>query len=114
MKPIVILESPYSSAFPELARRNQRYARACLLDALYRGEAPMASHLLYTLVLDDSNPIERELGMDAGFGFYPMASICAVYTDLGMSDGMRKGVEHAKKHGLPIEMRKVPEWDGRD
>jgi hypothetical protein len=34
-------------------RRNIRYAQLCVLDCLQRGEAPFASHLLYTQVLDD-------------------------------------------------------------
>ena len=36
------------------------YARACLRDSLLRGEAPIASHLLYTqpvASLDDSDPV---------------------------------------------------------
>ncbi len=43
----VILESPYGGT-PEEVERNVKYARACLRDCLLRGEAPFASHLLYT------------------------------------------------------------------
>ena len=40
----VIIESPYAG----FVKRNEDYARECLRDSLMRGEAPIASHLLYT------------------------------------------------------------------
>ncbi|MEK7211264.1 MAG: hypothetical protein AAB731_01390 [Patescibacteria group bacterium] len=40
----VILESPFSGD----VKRNIAYARACIRDCLRRGEAAIASHLLYT------------------------------------------------------------------
>lgn len=48
----VIVESPYAGDI----ERNMRYLRACLADCLRRGEAPFASHAIYTQpgVLDDS------------------------------------------------------------
>lgn len=57
----VLIESPYAGD----VARNERYARACLADSLARGEAPFASHLLYTQpgVLDDTNPHEHAAGM---------------------------------------------------
>lgn len=58
----VVLESPLSGDF-EL---NQRYARWCMLECLRRGEAPFASHLLYTQCLDDLVEKERDLGILAG------------------------------------------------
>lgn len=61
----VIVESPLSGDFA----RNQRYARWCMLDCLKRGEAPFASHLLYTQCLDDRKPKQRELGIVAGFAW---------------------------------------------
>lgn len=60
----VVVESPYAGN----VERNLAYARACLHDCLLRGEAPIASHLLYTQpgVLDDDRPEERKLGIEAG------------------------------------------------
>src|SRR5262249_60292240 len=45
------------------------YPRRWLRDCLQRGEAPLASHLLYTQtgVLDDGIAAERALGIQAGF-----------------------------------------------
>ena len=41
---LVILESPYAGD----VAANVKYARRCVRDSLSRGEAPIASHLLYT------------------------------------------------------------------
>lgn len=40
----VVLESPFAGD----VERNVRYAKACIRDCLSRGEAPIASHLLFT------------------------------------------------------------------
>lgn len=102
-KPLVIIESPFSGDVV----RNTEYARACLLDSLRRGEAPFASHLLHTQVLDDLRPDERELGIEAGLAWYRVAEKCVVYGDRGINGGMIKGIERAKRFGVPIEFRNV-------
>ena len=43
---MVVLESPYSGDI----KGNTKYARMALRDSLARGEAPIASHLLYILI----------------------------------------------------------------
>ena len=56
MNNLVLLESPYAGDI----EANLSYARACMRDCFERGEAPFASHLLYTQmgVLDDTIPAE--------------------------------------------------------
>ena len=105
---VVILESPYAGK----VKLNTRYARACLADCLKRGEAPFASHLLYTQpgVLDDNDPEERERGIRAGFEYRSVATMTVVYTDLGTSSGMRYGISHAAQDGQPIEYRTLPDF----
>lgn len=93
-------------------RRNLSYARACMKDCLQRGEAPFASHLLYTQegVLDDTVPEEREWGIQAGFAWRQVAQKTVVYTDLGISKGMQYGIDDAAKRGSPVEFRTLPGW----
>lgn len=100
---LVIIESPYAGD----VETNTEYARACLKDCLERGEAPIASHLLYTQpgVLDDTIPEERAKGIEAGLLWGRHASKTVVYIDLGISEGMRKGIERAQKEGRTIEYR---------
>jgi len=97
----VIIESPYAGDIP----KNLAYARECLKDSLNRCEAPIASHLLYTQVLDDSTPAERARGMEAGFEWGRHAQLVAVYTDYGISKGMQEGILRATDNGTPIVYR---------
>lgn len=109
MTHLVILESPFAAADNALIEENVRYARACLRDSLYRNEAPIASHLLYTQpgVLDDTNPVERQMGISAGLAWRAVAEYSVVYTDLGISKGMKFGIEAAEGSGRPVKYRKL-------
>lgn len=101
----VILESPYAG---DIAA-NIAYARQAMRDSLFRGEAPLASHLLYTQVgiLDDALPEDRSHGILAGHEWIPFAEAMVVYMDLGFSEGMLLGIDRAKSHGLQIEFRRL-------
>lgn len=105
----VILETPYAGD----VERNVRFARACMRDCLLRGEAPFASHLLYTQagVLNDDVPSERQHGIEAGFAWRERSSYTVVYTNLGISRGMEYGIAHAKETGAHIAYRILEgEW----
>jgi len=76
-----------------------------LRDSLARGEAPIASHLLYTQVLDDNDPAERSIGIAAGLAWRTVAEASVVYVDRGVSGGMQLGIGAALAAGLPVERR---------
>lgn len=101
----VVLESPYSGD----VERNLRYGRACMRDCLMRGEAPIASHLLYTQegVLNDDDPLERSMGIAAGFDWNEKADAVVVYQDYGISRGMEEGIAFAKSRGIPVIYRNL-------
>ena len=116
---LVILESPFAPKVTEifetqaeleaaLAREldfNVRYARAAMRDCLRNhGEAPSASHLLYTQpgVLDDTVPAERTLGIDAGLAWRAHTDKSVVYLNRGLSGGMIYGVNKAKEDGKKV------------
>lgn len=88
------------------------YARAAMRDCLLRGEAPYASHLLYTQpgVLNDDDPEERAQGIEAGLEWGFAADKTVVYTDLGISEGMQQGIDRAKAERRTIEYRKLEGW----
>ncbi len=100
---LVIIESPYAGDI----ETHVEYARACISDSLRRGEAPIASHLLYTQprILNDNVLGERALGLKAGWAWYKAADICAVYVDHGISAGMARGIIEAHTNGIPVEVR---------
>lgn len=100
---LVIVESPYAGD----TERNVAYARAALADCFARGEAPFASHLLYTQpeVLDDTVPAQRAQGIAAGLAWGAYADATVVYTDLGITPGMHQGIARAELEGRPVEYR---------
>lgn len=119
----VIIESPFAGKgdTPEARKideeRNLRYLRACMRDCLKRGESPYASHALYTQpgVLDDNDPEERKLGIEAGFVWRGAAGATVIYTDLGISRGMQYGIDaanllRARAHHA-IEYRTLEGWN---
>lgn len=96
-----MLESPFRGD----AEINLAYARMAMADCLARGEAPLASHLLYTQVLDDAEPEQRRLGVDAGLEWHKAAHAVVVYGDRGISPGMRYGIANARRLGVAVEFR---------
>lgn len=109
---LVILESPYAGN----VSANEEYARLCVRDSLARGEAPIASHLLYTqpTILDDTDPTERQWGIDAGLAWKAVAHASVVYTDKGITHGMEYGIAAARNAGLDVEMRTLPPAQAKD
>ncbi len=106
----VVLESPFAGRGTDVVgetAKNVDYARACLHDCLDRGEAPIASHLLYTQpgVLNDEDPIERKWGIEAGLEWGKLGEASVVYVDRGVSKGMKFGIARARKEGRPVEYR---------
>ena len=101
----VIIESPYAGD----VERNLGYARRCLRDSLRRGEAPIASHLLYTQdgVLDDLIPEERSLGINAGLEWLTVADKHIFYMDHGMSKGMKNALMRSIETDIEIEFRMI-------
>ena len=100
---LVIVESPFAGD----VTLNVLYARECVADSLRRGEAPIASHLLYTQagILDDTKTADRECGIAAGLAWLAVAHASVVYTDRGISPGMERGIDAAKAAGVPVEYR---------
>jgi hypothetical protein len=107
----VLLESPYGSDDPAIVARNVHYADACQLDALRRGDAPMLGHLLYTRVLNDRVPAEREIGLRAHLAWVSVVELVVYYVDLGMTPGMRAALAAAEDECVPGEFRALgPSW----
>ena len=101
----VIVESPLAGD----VSKHERYARRALADCLRRGEAPFASHLLYTQpgILNDLDARERAQGIDAGLAWGLVANATVVYVDHGISRGMKLGIERAQREGRTIEYRYI-------
>ena len=109
----VIVESPYASASAPEHERNLAYAREASRDALSRGEAPLTPHLLYTQFLRDEHIGDRTLGILASAEWLVSADAVVVYTDLGISPGMERGIARAKKLGRMVVYRQLTGWESK-
>lgn len=101
----VIIESPYAGD----VEANIEYARAAMRDSLHRGEAPIASHLLYTQpgILRDDVSEERQQGIAAGLAWRSAAELAAFYIDRGWSTGMLAAKELYEQEDRPYEIRRL-------
>ena len=102
---LVVLESPYAGE----VERNVEYARRAVKDCLDRGEAPIASHLLFTQpgILNDAVIEERQLGIEAGLAWLAKAHAMVIYLDYGMSKGMEHAAQRASGFDIPILYRSI-------
>lgn len=81
---------------------NVRVALALCRMAVESGLAPFAPHLLFTQFLDDTDPAQREVGISLGLRFIEVCDVVWVYVGEGVSDGMHRETEHARRLGKPI------------
>jgi hypothetical protein len=115
---LVVLETPFAGKskdpieWQEEVDYNLSYLRAAMRDCFMKGEAPYASHALYTQpgVLNDKDVLERERGMEGGFMWGVKADYIVVYYDLGLSSGMREGITRASQRGQEVHFRSLPGW----
>lgn len=112
----VIIESPYGSSDPIEILRNELYVRAAIRDCLSRGEAPYASHAIYTQrgILNDADPMERRRGMKAGFGVGELFRKRIFCMDRGLSSGMWDGFKEAKRLKQDYLQRRIPGFENED
>jgi hypothetical protein len=99
----VVLESPYAGEVSE----NVAYARRALRDCIARGEAPFASHLLYTQILNDDEREQRDRGINMNLAFIEKCDYVVAYIDRGISPGMKRAIDHAVNNGKTVIYREI-------
>ena len=83
--------------------QNIEVAKRFLRFAINQGVAPYAPHLLYPQCLDDTNPIEREIGISSGIAFLDACDeLWFIDYPSGPSEGMQKEIEWAVQKGIRI------------
>lgn len=105
----VVIESPCKAQPESTWDDHQQYLRRCLQDSIGKNEAPIASHGLFAFpgIFDDADPLDRALCMDAGWAWIPHAEKLCVYTDYGITEGMRRAINIAHLHGIPVSYRQL-------
>lgn len=110
----IIIESPFDGN--ERSRsENLKFARACMADSLERGEAPVVFHKLYPRAAGGPLPETaegRQRGMDAAQNWFDVAEKLVVYSDLGVTSGMKKAIAKASSsQRATVEFRTLKESD---
>ena len=98
----VYIASPYAGDVENNVAKAISYCRF----AIRKNYMPIASHLLYPQILDDSNPKERELGTMFGMA---LLEICDEVWVFGRSPGVNAEIREAEKLGKPIKYYRTEE-----
>lgn len=97
MRQLTYIASPLSGD----VEQNLDFARQACRYAIAQGVTPFAPHLLYTQMLDDGDPAERELGIEMG---NQMLELCQELWLCGdrISAGMEGERNTAEELGIPV------------
>lgn len=100
---IVYIASPYAGD----TESNIEFAKAACRLAMEEGNIPVAAHLLYPQMLDDTVPEQRELGIRMGL---KLLGACSELWLCGsrISSGMQEELKEAWRQGIPV--RRIP-WE---
>ena len=96
-RPTVYICSPYAGDVKANVANARKYCRF----AVAEGYIPLAPHLLFPQFLNDSNPVEREMGMHFGNVLMGICRELWVFGD-EVSKGMDKEIRRARNKGLRI------------
>lgn len=81
------------------------YAKALTREALLYDHCAIAPHLYITDCLDDSDPEERKIGLEAALEILKRCDVMAVGQRFGISEGMAAEIAEAKRLKIPILYR---------
>ena len=101
---LIYMASPYAGDI----EKNTAFAKKACRHVMNEGHAFFAPHLLYPQLLDDSNPQERQAGLDMGLAMLPRCDELWCYGDR-ISYGMHLEIEEAVRIGIPV--RRVMELE---
>lgn len=94
---LLYITSPYAGD----VEKNVAFAKAACQYAMEQGCTPVTVHLLYPLLLDDSNPAEREAGIRMGLRVLEACDELWLCGSL-ISYGMQEKLSAAEWPGIPV------------
>ncbi|WP_037358685.1 DUF4406 domain-containing protein [Selenomonas sp. oral taxon 892] len=93
----------------DVATNKENAVRFCRY-VIDRGNMPVASHLLYPQILNDSSPHEREMGLMFGLALLALCDEVWIFTENGeISSGMKREIEEATQLGIPVRQLDLEE-----
>lgn len=97
--------SPYRAATKEEVEKHIEYAKELTSTVLLHGQSAVTPHLYITNCLDDSDPEERKLGLEASLEILKKCDVVFVGQKFGISEGMAVEIKEAEKLGIPVFYR---------
>lgn len=94
---LVYICSPFAGDI----ENNLRFARAACHYAADHGCTPLAVHLLYPQILNDADPVEREVGIQMGLRVLASCDELWICGER-ISQGMSSEIAEARRLGIPI------------
>lgn len=108
-KRFIYICSPLRGDIEQNKKKAREYCREAV--TCYPDVVPIAPHIYCTQFLDDSNPDERNVGLDMGLALLDLCDEVWVYGLENPSEGMKLEIEYAKENGIPVfaapEMKKA-------
>ena len=99
-KRFIYICSPCRGDMEKNITKAQGYCREAA--ELWPDVVPIAPHVYCTQFTDDTIPAERELGMELGLALLDICDELWVYGIENPSEGMKREIEYAEAHGIPI------------
>lgn len=102
---LIYVASPYAGDVEQNVENAKEYCRY----VMEQGKAPLASHLLYPQMLDDSSPAERGLGTRMGLEL--LARCDGLWAFGTPSPGMEAEMAVAERLGIPVRQITMEELE---
>ncbi len=99
---VIYVCSPFRGDTKEEGQRNVDYAVELTAELLRTMYYPITPHLYITACLNDADPEERRIGMDAALALLDKCDAVMVGIRYGISEGMAAEITKAKRMGIPI------------
>lgn len=99
-KKLVYICSPCRGDYEKNLREARGYCEVVMM--CYPDVIPIAPHVYFTQFLDDRDPTQRSLGMEAGLTLLDMCDEIWVYGLQNPSEGMQAEIDFALKKGIKI------------
>ena len=97
--------SPYRGKTPEQVQVHFNYAVNLTREMLLYGHCPITPHLYITACLNDNEPDERKIGLEAALELLEKCDAVIVGQRYGISEGMAAEIEKAKQLNKPVFYR---------
>jgi len=103
---LIYVASPYAGD----VEANREYAKQACRFVAEQGRAFFCGHLLYPEILNDSDPHERQMGMEMGKVILGRCDELWCFGEM-ISPGMREEIAEAQRLGLTVRRVLLPEQE---